>query len=212
LNSGQAQKQLEQTILEIIRNQKPETVQELLKLAKVNSTVPQTTIIGTIRKLQSEGKIKLAEPSSPQAQTQLRDYLKTKKAYWYWLTVASAIVTVTLVFTVSESLYPWVYARYIFGATFVLWLPGYALIKLLFPETSPSQTSKKDPDLIERTAFSIGMSLALVPIVGLLLNYTPWGIRPTPVTLSLLALTATSATIALARSYQATEKQAGTNE
>jgi len=33
------------------------------------------------------------------------------------------------------------------------------------------------------------MSLALVPLTGLLLNYTPWGIRLTPITLSLLALT-----------------------
>ena len=33
------------------------------------------------------------------------------------------------------------------------------------------------------------MSLALVPLVGLLLNYTPWGIRLTPITISLLALT-----------------------
>lgn len=27
-------------------------------------------------------------------------------------------------------------------------------------------------------------SLALVPLIGLLLNYTPWGIRLTPITLS----------------------------
>jgi uncharacterized membrane protein len=33
------------------------------------------------------------------------------------------------------------------------------------------------------------MSLALVPLVGLLLNYIPWRIRVTPVTLNLLSLT-----------------------
>jgi len=46
------------------------------------------------------------------------------------------------------------------------------------------------------------MSLALTPIIGLLLNYTPWGIRLTPVTLSLLALTITLATAALLREHQ----------
>jgi uncharacterized membrane protein len=50
------------------------------------------------------------------------------------------------------------------------------------------------------------MSLALVPITGLLLNYTPWGIRLLPITLSLLALTLTLtltlATAALVREYQ----------
>jgi len=51
------------------------------------------------------------------------------------------------------------------------------------------------------------MSLALVPIAGLLLNYTPWGIRATPVTLSLLALTVAFATAALLRE-QATARAA----
>jgi uncharacterized membrane protein len=50
------------------------------------------------------------------------------------------------------------------------------------------------------------MSLALVPLVGLLLNYTPWGIRLTPITLSLTALTLTFATAAVIREYQSTSK------
>ena len=45
------------------------------------------------------------------------------------------------------------------------------------------------------------MSLALVPITGLLLNYTPWGIRTTPITLSLLALTTAFAIAAIIREY-----------
>jgi len=48
-----------------------------------------------------------------------------------------------------------------------------------------------------------------VPIVGLLLNYTPWGIRLTPITISLLALTLTLATVAMLREHQTkTEKSA----
>ena len=58
-------------------------------------------------------------------------------------------------------------------------------------------------DTIERVALGFGMSLALVPIVGLILNYTPWGIRLTPITLSLLALTVVFATAAVLREYQA---------
>jgi uncharacterized membrane protein len=80
------------------------------------------------------------------------------------------------------------------------------LIKALFP-------SKKEMDTIERAALSIGLSLAIVPIVGLLLNYTPWGIRLTPITLSLLALTLTFATAALIREHQAkiSENQSSTS-
>ncbi|MDH5689843.1 MAG: DUF1616 domain-containing protein [Candidatus Bathyarchaeota archaeon] len=45
------------------------------------------------------------------------------------------------------------------------------------------------------------MSLALVPLAGLLLNYTPWGIRTAPVTLSLLGLTLVFASAAVLRDY-----------
>jgi uncharacterized membrane protein len=82
---------------------------------------------------------------------------------------------------------------------FVLFLPGYAFIKTLFPQKLPIPTSSENMDTIERAALSFGMSLALVPIVGLILNYTSWGIHVTPVTLSLLALTIAFATAAILR-------------
>jgi hypothetical protein len=47
-----------------------------------------------------------------------------------------------------------------------------------------------------------GMSLTLVPIVGLLLNYTPLGIRLTPIVLSLLTLTTIFATVAVIREHE----------
>jgi uncharacterized membrane protein len=65
------------------------------------------------------------------------------------------------------------------------------------------KTGSEELDNIERAALSIGMSLALVPITGLLLNYTPWGIRTTPITLSLLPLTTAFAVAAIIREYQA---------
>lgn len=78
-------------------------------------------------------------------------------------------------------------------------LPGYTFIKALFLTHVPIKTSSENLDTIERVVLSIGMSLALVPIVGLLLNYTPWGIRLAPVTLSLLGLSVTFATVAMIR-------------
>ncbi len=65
------------------------------------------------------------------------------------------------------------------------------------------KTSSESFDNIERVALSIGMSIALSPIVGLILYYTPLGIGLTPITLSLLALTAVFATAAVAREYLA---------
>ena len=47
----------------------------------------------------------------------------------------------------------------------------------------------REIDNIEKTVLSMGMSLAMVPLVGLILYYSPWGMNLTPVTLSLLILT-----------------------
>lgn len=64
-----------------------------------------------------------------------------------------------------------------------------------------SARASENMDTIERVALSFGMSLALVPIVGLILNYTPWGIRLTPITLSLLALTVVFGPVAIFREH-----------
>jgi uncharacterized membrane protein len=106
------------------------------------------------------------------------------------------------VFAIAENTYPLVFIRYVLGGIFILWLPGYTFIKALFPTELPFKTSDRNLDIVERVVLSFGMSLALVPIVGLLLNYTPWGIRLTPITLNLTALTLTFATAAVIREYQ----------
>ena len=69
--------------------------------------------------------------------------------------------------------------RIVVGLAFVLFFPGYALIAALFPK-------KDDLDGVERLALSFGLSIAVVPLIGLGLNYTPWGIRLYPILISLL--------------------------
>ena len=72
--------------------------------------------------------------------------------------------------------------RIIFGLPLVLFLPGYSLIATLFPR-------KDDLDGIERIALSFGLSIAVVPLLGLALNYTPFGIRLTPILIVLSVFT-----------------------
>lgn len=60
--------------------------------------------------------------------------------------------------------------RIILGIPFVLFFPGYVLTATLFPK-------KEGVGGIERVAFSFGLSIAVVSLMGLILNYTPWGIR-----------------------------------
>jgi len=60
--------------------------------------------------------------------------------------------------------------RVLLGLLLVLFLPGYSLIAALFPR-------RDDLDGIERIALSFGLSIAVVPLLGLALNYTQYGSR-----------------------------------
>ena len=66
------------------------------------------------------------------------------------------------------------FLRTCLGIFLVLFLPGYALAGALFP-------AKMDLEGIERVAISFGLNIAIVPILGLSLNYSTWGIREIPV-------------------------------
>ncbi len=70
------------------------------------------------------------------------------------------------------------FIRTIFGLPFVLLLPGYLLTTVLFPKAD-------DLEGLDRVALSMGLSIIIVPLIGLLLDYLSWGIRLFPMMLSL---------------------------
>ena len=83
--------------------------------------------------------------------------------------------------------------RVVLGLPFVLFVPGYALVAALFPEAGSDSTADDELDSsgitgLERVALSFGVSIAVVPLVGLVLNFTPFGIRLVPIVVSLTAL------------------------
>jgi len=188
-------------IIQIVEEKKPENVEELINLAKARIDISEKEIFNCILELQSEGKIELKKPLKP-IPKHLIAYLKTEESHWYWITIGLAIATTLIVFATPEDIFPLTYARYILGSIFVLWLPGYSLTRALFPPETKNEKSGRNVDSTTRVALSMGLSLALVPLVGLLLNYTPWGIRLNPVTLSLLLSVLFFATVAVIREHQ----------
>jgi len=72
--------------------------------------------------------------------------------------------------------------RIILTLPVVLFIPGYCIIAALYPK-------KRDIDLIERIALSFGLSIAVIPLIGFGLNFTPWGIRLDPIVVSLSLFT-----------------------
>jgi uncharacterized membrane protein len=72
--------------------------------------------------------------------------------------------------------------RIVLAIPLVLFIPGYCLIAALFPKND-------EIGLIERIMLSIGVSIAVVSLMGLGLNFTPWGIRLYPIVISLTLIT-----------------------
>lgn len=77
----------------------------------------------------------------------------------------------------------------VLGLPLVLFFPGYTLIAALFPKKSHLGD-------IQRVALSFGLSLAVVPLIGLALNYTAWGIRLYPILISLAIFIAVASVVA----------------
>lgn len=122
-------------------------------------------------------------------------YLFSNRAIWYWSIIALTIVIVTFAFFVSKDTLPFVYVNYFLASIFVLGIPGYVFIKVIYPI--------KELQKIERIALSCAMSLVIVSINGLLLSYTPPGMQQIPLVLSLTAFNTIFATIALIREHSA---------
>lgn len=102
--------------------------------------------------------------------------------------------------------------RIAFGLLFVFTAPGYAVTAALFPRSGAGADGSGPGGArisgVERVALSMGLSVGIVPLVGLVLNFTPWGVRPAPVILALSALTvaATGAAVLRRRSIPREER------
>lgn len=105
--------------------------------------------------------------------------------------VVVAITLLTAAFVLIPPLNK-TFIRTILGVLLVLFIPGYSLIAALFPRLG-------DLDGIERAALSFGLSIAVTPLIGLALNYTPWGIRLHPILVSLIIFTLAMCLVAFLR-------------
>lgn len=105
------------------------------------------------------------------------------------------IIGIWLILAIATIYIPYInetFVRVIFTVPVILFIPGYVLIAALFPK-------KKSIDGIERFALSVGLSIAVVPLIGLMLNYTPFGIRLNPIVICLTIFTVAMMVITLIR-------------
>ena len=155
-----------------------------------NPTLTKMQVADLVWKLKKEGRISL-EDIKP-ATTLLQILRNWERILYFYVSILMALAAILAIYVIPPD-FPFVILRWAFGALFVLFIPGYVAVEALF--------GFADVDLFERIALSIGLSVALTILVGLLLNYTPWGVTLTPIVISLTAVTILLDMVALLRCY-----------
>ncbi len=124
-------------------------------------------------------------------------YLRSRSIIWYLVILGTAVTALVVILFFPDN-YTWNFIRNCLGLVFVLWLPGYTFTRVLFSE---------NVDVSEQIALSIGMSMALVPIVGLVLYNTSIGMNLESTVCTLFLLTFVFATVAFVRGHHSLKSQ-----
>ena len=183
-------------ILETLQSRRFSTVQGVVNALKT-SGVPEDTTLGIIRDLAREGKVLLNLPGAPEETvmtpvSSVWSYLGSTLAWDLWLTLVLLVLGIATTLGIPVELFPVVILRWIFGGLTLVFVPGFAFIRALFP-------FERYIDQWERVALSCGLSIALAVLVAFGLNFTPWGITLIPTTAVLAGITVASILVATVR-------------
>ena len=91
------------------------------------------------------------------------------------------INALSLVLLLVVIFFPSSILRSLIGIPFVLFFPGYVTLALLFP-------NKNDISVVERVALSLALSIVIASFLGLLLSFSPVGLKLFPSIISLYSL------------------------
>ena len=185
-------------VLDYLKRVGETTVTEMYyELAKKDASLSRSDTTDTIWRLHNQGKVDLQD--MPIVVTSFDEYVKVwERNLWFYGSLLASLLALLSIYLLPQQL-PFLAVRWILGSVFVLFMPGFVAVEALFPNSS-------EMDLIERVALSIGLSLTLVPLVGLMLNFTTWGITLQPIVTALSILTFGLAGVAFARQYASAKK------
>ncbi len=109
-----------------------------------------------------------------------------------WLAIVLLFTVLTLLATYLVQTEPLIYIRYALSFVFIVFLPGYCLVNILF-------LGKNRIDLIESLVLSIALSFGLAGLTGLFLGLSPVGINFQSITVSLSVIVVALSVIAFIR-------------
>jgi hypothetical protein len=164
---------------------------QILNKISIQNNRKKESTIREIFDLNSSGRIYLKDPNPPKS---LIKYFISLYSLWFWLIEAFLAITVLSILYLPST-YPFYYLRAISGLLFPLFIPGYILVETIYPQ-------KSSLERFERLILSIGLSIFLVPSIGLFLNYTPWRITLISSLISLVIIVTIMGIIGIYRKFE----------
>jgi uncharacterized membrane protein len=112
---------------------------------------------------------------------------------WFGIILLITVLSILFAVTIpSDSLFPLLALRFLFGFVFVAIVPGYCLVNLLF-------VKENRLDLAEEAVLSVALSFGIAGLSGLFLGLSPIGINFTSITISISAIAVVLALLAFLR-------------
>jgi len=157
---------LKDKIIEIIGDKKILSRETLIQILH-DWGINRDDIVSALNQLEKEGKIdkRLRVP-------RLTFYQFIKSPRELWFSIIYLITTLNIIFwyLIPEEENNLVWIRYIIGTLFILIIPGASVTYFLKID--------KIIGSLEKFIIIVLMSIAISPAVGLILNFTPWGVDP----------------------------------
>src|SRR5919112_876864 len=178
---------LQQRILRSVATHKCYSIKDLVVELQhtYSKSLSMEEIQHAVKKLENDKKITLLEPG---INGHFFHYImRGYNGVSLWLTTAATCLMMTIVFLLPN-IEPWSYMRMITGAIFVLYIPGNALLQLLFVHRNIEHT--------EQMVLSIVLSIALISIIGLMLKYVLLGLTAESAVISIGILSITLSAVA----------------
>jgi hypothetical protein len=165
----------------------------------LETKLPESKSVATANILQPKTESEPLPKSSPTLeQPDLPERIKSEATGWYWIMIALTLVSSIAVLLIGE-VGTLSYIRYVSASLLVLFLPGYALLRAISPSNAQTLGEPNNMYSITRLSLSIVLSIAIVSVIGLILDFSPLGVTLDSLVLSLSLFTVIFSTIALFR-------------
>ncbi|MGI0029789.1 MAG: DUF1616 domain-containing protein [Nitrososphaera sp.] len=187
---------IERMVMDIMHKHDCRRVSDIVvNLQRLDKEIGVDEIHSAVRRLEVTGSINLSEEKPAVSFLSDLTHVGTNARFWVAVAASAAILIAIYVLPQGE---PWVATRWIAGAIFLFVIPGYTITNLFIPRNRLST--------IERVAISVGLSLATVVLIGIILSYSPVGVRIEPIVISIALFNVVIALLAAEKDYSMRER------